>query len=85
MHITVLPWMLVVIFSYTPLDGDEAVFRSLIPMDSKFECIREKEKIQGFRVETPIGVIELDVECYPSTQTPDFDLNDLKQHRMKEV
>lgn len=80
-----LPWMLVVLFSWTPVDGEEKIFRSFIPMESKLECIQEEEKMQSFRVETPVGIIEFTVECYPSVEAPGFDLKDLDLFKMKEV
>lgn len=62
-------WILVLFFAMTPLGGteDSTKFTKLfIEMDSRVECEVEMEKLQEFKMVTPIATFELAADCFPA-------------------
>jgi hypothetical protein len=63
------PYILVIFFAITPYGASEedTKFTQVhFELDSRIECEVEAEKLQQFRMVTPIGTFELGADCVPA-------------------
>jgi len=63
------PYILVIFFAMTPFgasEEDTKFTKMYIELDSRIECEVEAEKLQEFKVVTPVGTFELAADCFPA-------------------
>ena len=63
------PYILVIFFAMTPVgasEEDTKFTKMYIELDSRIECEVEMEKLQEFRMVTPVGTFELAADCFPA-------------------
>ena len=63
------PYILVIFFAMTPFGASEVdtkFTQMYIELDSRIECEVEAEKLQEFRMVTPVGTFEFGADCFPA-------------------
>jgi hypothetical protein len=63
------PYILVIFLAMTPSGASEedTKFTKLyIELDNRIECEVEAEKLQEFKMVTPVGTFELGADCFPA-------------------
>lgn len=61
------PYILVIFFAMTPFgasEEDTKFTKMYIELDSRIECEVEAEKLQEFKIVTPVGTFELAADCF---------------------
>jgi hypothetical protein len=68
------PYILVIFFAMTPFGagaGATTFTKMYIELDSRIECEAEAEKLQEFRIVTPVGTFELGADCFSAAPESD--------------
>ena len=63
-----VPYALVIFFAMTPYNGtaqDTQYTKMFVEYENLIACEEAAEGLQNFKVETPIGKLEVGTDCFP--------------------